>query len=130
MEDVSPITPEDKAVKRVSIGLLSPEERYKRAHRMLMSSSDSIKQLGKEILLKEGIDITLVNLKEDGITIEAFGKLVRQIYEAGYMDGMAGWAESKDELRKKEKEGLALNKHQWFAKQIVADSQINKGLSL
>ena len=112
------------------IGILTPEERHEKAYNILMSSGDYIKALGKEILLKEGIDITAINIKEDGITIEAFSKLVRQIYEAGYVDGMAGWTQSKDELRKKEKEGRALTKHQWFAKQLAADSQQNKHISL
>lgn len=112
------------------MGFSEQPERYKKAYNGDISSRSAIKNIAKGILFKEGIDISLINIKEEGVSIEAFAKLVDQIYLAGYKDGFARWKESQHENYDIEKLGARLIGHASKAKTIAAQNQGNKNLSL
>jgi hypothetical protein len=67
---------------------MKEEERYLRAMENKIASQSDIKAFALDILLAEGIDPSIINLKDDGISIESFKKLINGLYLAGYKDGM------------------------------------------
>lgn len=109
---------------------MKEQERYELRMRHQMSTRSAIRNIAKTVLLKEGIDITLVNIKEEGVSIEAFGKLVEQIYQAGYKDGLIQYRETQNESRDSEYLGSKLIGHARRAKTISKKSLINNHLSL
>lgn len=91
-----------------------------------ISSLADLKAFAREVLLESGFDIDIVNLKEDGVSIESFKKLCTALYDLGYKEGMEG----KSIIRGKEKEleyqGRILTKHQRSARFFSDKNQINK----
>ncbi len=91
-----------------------------------IDGSKKIKALGIDILFSEGIDISLINIKEDGIAISSFKKLCTQIYDTGYRAGLDKHKVIGKIRQRMEKEGKYLQMHANIAKDFKEKSQINK----
>lgn len=92
---------------------------YKFAQQGYIPSKDDLLSFARNVLLDMGVDIDIVNLKEDGITIESFSKFVKAIYLSGFENGLTKNNALKGEKIKLEREGKILNKHQRRARATV-----------
>lgn len=105
---------------------MKEKERYERAYSRRMSSVNDIKAFAREILLEEGYDPDIVNLKEDGISISSFKKLVDALYKAGYQDGIRENAELREQRKKLENQGKILTHHARRSKFFQEHNELNK----
>lgn len=106
--------------------IMDREERYRLAIDGKMISKGDLRAFALDILLKAGFDPTIVNFKEDGVSIEALNKLCRALYEVGYRDGFDESSSLRGKKREMEKTGKLLSWHKRTAKIVNETSQVNK----
>ncbi len=104
----------------------APLSRYDLAYAGKISSHKDIVAFAKEILFDAGYDVGIVNIKEEGISVEAFTKLVRAVYDLGYREGYEGWDVAKGTQKRMLREGKALKAFGRTAKQVSEQNLLNK----
>lgn len=101
--------------KKVHVGVYYPQ--FEKAPKNLA------KQEGLIALKEHGVDPKYINLKNDGITIRQFNKMVLKVYMAGYDNGVKK-ARAMTDL---EKQGRAIIRMKKIPKNNSVDSGMSTG---
>lgn len=101
-------------------------DRYKLAQEAKIASKEDLRAFVFEILSNEGIDPSIVNFKEEGVTIEALNKFVKATYNLGYRDGLEQYSTIRGKKRELDKTGELLRYHSRVAENFANKNQINK----
>jgi len=96
--------------------------RHKLAKENKISSKDDVRAFCHSILLQHNVDITAINIAEEGITFECFNDVIKAIYLAGYNDGMLQIATLKGKKKELLKERELFYKHKNAAKEFNENS--------
>lgn len=100
--------------------------RYELAMQRRMSSQADLRAFVLQILQYEGYDPSIVNFKEEGVTIGALNKLVTAVYQAGWKDGYEQYTTLLGERRKIDANGKSLEHHKRVADNVAKKNLINK----
>ncbi len=100
--------------------------RYWKAMVHEMSNKEDVIAFARSVLLDTGLDVDIVNVKEEGVSIQAFKKLVMALFEAGYKEGLTQVQSLRGEKDRLEMEGRIMNKHQRTAAYISSKNLVNK----
>jgi hypothetical protein len=87
------------------------------------------KELGREALLELGIDSRIVNLKEEGVSINQFNKVILKVYkkafEEGYQKGLIKY--NSEELT--EQKAREMSRFKQTSKMMNQTNQVNVGIT-